>query len=191
MLAFSTAQPFCLGWSPKVVTYTVWEAWSTTTWTGVAPTANVGGGVAGQPARSVALQVALSSIETTVLAGPLPLQALPQLAMYTVWLAGSSNRASGAGPTGTVAGFCPQPEVSSALQVAPLNTDSVSSPRSVTYTVSVLTSTATPAGRLPTVMVGHGPLQREMSWALQCRSSITETVFPPAGGPAALLPLAT
>ena len=52
--------------------------------------------------------------------------------MYTVWLAGSSNRANGAGPTGTVAGFCPQPEVFSALQVAPLNTDTALSPKSVT-----------------------------------------------------------
>jgi hypothetical protein len=40
-------------------------------------------------------------------------------------------------------------------------------------------------------MVGHGPWQRETSWALQCRASITETVSPPAFGPLALLPLAT
>jgi hypothetical protein len=76
----------------------------------------------------VALQVAVSSIETMVLAGPPIPQELPQLAMYTVWLAGSLNSASGPGPTGTVAGFCPQPEVSTALQVAPLNTETVLSP---------------------------------------------------------------
>ena len=48
-----------------------------------------------------------------------------------------------------------------------------------------------PISTSSTVIVGHGPLQRETSWARQWRASITETVFPPAFGPLSLLPLAT
>jgi hypothetical protein len=88
----------------------------------------VGGGWAGQPARWAALQVALFSIETVVLC-PWP---LAKSGMYTVWLAGSAKMPSGPTPTGTVAGVCPQPEVTSALQVAPLNTETVLAPVSVT-----------------------------------------------------------
>src|SRR5215467_4026477 len=136
-------------------------------------------GVVGQPARSVALQVALSSIETVV---PAP------LAMYKVWLAESARAVIGPAPTGTCGGVCPQPEVTVALQVAPLTTESVLAPPLATYTVSVLTSIAIPVGvslavPFPTVMVGQGPWQRDTSWALQCRASITETVSPPAFGP--------
>ena len=54
-----------------------------------------------------------------------------------------------------------------ALQVAPLNTDTVLSPSLSTDTVSVAWSTATLLGRWPTVTVGHGPRQREMSRAWQ------------------------
>jgi len=46
-------------------------------------------------------------------------------------------------------------------------------------------------GWFPTVIVGQGPVQRETSRAWQWRSSMTETVFPPAFGPLALLPFAT
>jgi hypothetical protein len=72
-----------------------------------------------------------------------------------------------------------------------LNTDTVSSPTLATYTVSVRSSIATPAGRFPTVVVGQGPLQDDTSRALQRRVSIIEIVFPPAFPPLALLPLAT
>jgi hypothetical protein len=123
--ALSTDQPLC---APVVVTYTVWVAWFTSTSSGAAPTSTVGGGWAGQAARWAALQVALLSIETVVLS-PWPLS---KFGMYTVWLAGSAKMPIGCGPTGTVAGVCPQPEVSSALQVAPLNTETVLAPVSVT-----------------------------------------------------------
>src|SRR5450755_2474180 len=89
------------------------------------PTSTVGGGVVGQLARSVALQVALSIIETVVLSGEPPTATAPKLGTYTVWLVGSANSPSGSSPTGTVAGVCRQPEVFSALQVAPLNTETV------------------------------------------------------------------
>jgi len=74
---------------------------------------------------------------------------------------------SGARPTGTVAGFCPQPVVTSALQVAPLNTETALPPVSVTYTVPVAWSMVIVLGRFPTVIVGQGPLQVETSCALQ------------------------
>ena len=83
----------------------------------------VGGGVVGQAARSVALHVALSSIERS--------SSMP-LGMYTVWLAGSSKIATGGPPTGTIAGVCPQPALVLALQVAPLNTATVLSFESAT-----------------------------------------------------------
>ena len=130
------------------------------------------------------MQVALSSIDTSC-----PLA----LAMYTVWLAGSAKGAMGCDPgvRGTATGVTPQPEGCSPLHVAPLNTDTVPSPKLVTYTVSVFSSIAMPLGRFPTVIVGHGPLQRETSCASHRRVSITETVFPPALGPLLLNPLAT
>ena len=78
-----------------------------------------------------------------------------------------------------------------ALQVAPLNTDTVSSLLLSTYTVSVAASTAMVLGSWPTVMVGHGPLQRETSSAWQWRVSMTETVSPPAFGPLSFKPLVT
>ncbi len=62
--ALKAAQPLC---APMVVTYTVWVAGFTVTSSGAARTLTVGGGVAGQAARSVALQVELSIIETVVL----------------------------------------------------------------------------------------------------------------------------
>ena len=74
-----------------------------------------------------------------------------------MWFAWSANTPSGPSPTGTVAGVCPQPEVTCALQVAPLNTETVLSPKLVTYTVSVCWSIAIPLGRFPTVIVGQGP----------------------------------
>ena len=62
------------------------------------------------------------------------------LGMYTVArLAGSSKIATGPGPDyGTIAGVCPQPALVSALQVAPLNTATVLSFESATYSVSGL-----------------------------------------------------
>ena len=74
---------------------------------------------------------------------------------------------SGCRPTGTVAGFCSQPEVTSALQVAPLNTETVLSPVSATYTVPVVWSMAIMLGSFPTLIVGHGPRQPETSGAWQ------------------------
>src|SRR6516225_10170065 len=97
----------------------------------------------------------------------------------------------GVEPTGTVAGVCPQPEAFWPLQVAPLNTDTVLSRMLATYTVSVFSSIVTALGRFPTVIVGHGPPQREASCASQRRVSITETVFPPAFGPSSFSPFAT
>ena len=111
--------------------------------------------------------------------------------MYRVWLAGSAKSPSGPEPTGTVTGVCPEAKRSSALHVAPLNTDTVLSPKLVTYTVSVCSSIAIPLGRFPTVIVGHGPAQCETFCASQWRVSITETVFPPAFGPLLLKPFAT
>jgi hypothetical protein len=116
----------------------------------------------------------------------------PGLATYTVWLASSAKIPNGPGPTRTWAGGWAQPEVSRALQVAPLNTATVLVPSTVTYTVSVAWSTVMVDGRLPTVTVGHGPAHRDAFRAWQRRPSITETVSPPAfAGPLALLPLAT
>src|SRR5690348_5039820 len=97
--------------------------------------------------------------------------------------------ATGAIPTGTVAGVCPQPDAFSALQVAPLNTETVLSLMLETYTVSVDSSIAIPLGRFPTVIVGHGPLHRETFCPWQWRVSITETVFPPMALPFSLKPL--
>ena len=91
-----------------------------------------------------------------------------------------------------VGGRLAAPRGTRALQVAPLNTATVLSPNIVTYTVSVAWSTAMLDGRLPTVIVGHGPSHWETSSALQRRPSITETVLPPGlTGPLALLPFAT
>ena len=134
--------------SPHTVTYTVWVDESTAPATALLGTATVGGGVVGQAARSVALHVAVSSIETS--------SSTPS-GMYRVWLAGSAKIPIGPEPTGTVAGVCPQPHGCSPLHVAPLNTDTVLSPKLVTYTVSVCSSIAMPLGRFPTVIVGHGP----------------------------------
>jgi hypothetical protein len=108
-----------------------------------------------------------------------------------VWFTGSSNTPSGPRPTGTLAGLCPQPDASVALQVAPLNTETLLSLTLATYTVSVRWSTAIPLGSFPTVIVGHGPLHRDTSCASQRRESITETVSAPELGPLSLLPLAT
>src|SRR6516165_1580902 len=63
VFASNTDQPFD---APNVVTYAVWVAWSTSTSFGDPPTSTVGGGVVGQAARLLALQVALLSIETSV-----------------------------------------------------------------------------------------------------------------------------
>ena len=104
-----------------------------------------------------------------------------------MWLALSANSPIGAEPTGTVAGVCEHPEVVSALHVAPLITETVPSSMLLTYTVSVRSSTATPAGSLPTVIVGHGPLHFDTSRALQPRASITDTVFPPRGAAVGVL----
>src|SRR5450755_3372692 len=98
---------------------------------------------------------------------------------------------NGPSPTGTCAGVWPHPHVIRPLQVAPLKTATLLSPRIVTYTVSVAWSTATDDGRLPTLTVGHGPLHRDTSAASQRRPSITETVSPPGLGPFALSPFAT
>ena len=100
----------------------------------------------------------------------------PGLATYTVWFASSAKIPNGPGPTRTCAGAWRHPRVTRLLQVAPLNTATVLSPEIVTYTVSVAWSTAIVDGRLPTFTVGHGPLHRETSRALQRRPSITETV---------------
>lgn len=174
--ASKTAQPFA---APKVETYTVCVAWSSSALDGLAPTLTVGGGADGQPAGWMALQVALSIIETLV---------SPWSGTYTVWLTGSATGATGPSPTGTEAGACLHPDVTVALHVAPLTTDTVLTPELVTYTVSVCSSTAIPLGwssgvSLPTVMAGHGPGQRERSSALQRRASMTATVSPSPLGP--------
>ncbi|MGO9957850.1 MAG: hypothetical protein ACLP50_18085 [Solirubrobacteraceae bacterium] len=57
----STDQPLKV---PNSVTYAVCVAGSSATWLGEPPTANVTGGAVGQPSRSAALQVKVSSIET-------------------------------------------------------------------------------------------------------------------------------
>src|ERR1700691_2226204 len=97
----------------------------------------------------------------------------------------------GPDPTGTVAGVCPQPDLACALQIAPLNTETLLSLLLVTWTVSVARSTAIALGPFPTVTVGHGPWHRETSCALHRRLSITDTVFPPAAGPFVLKPSPT
>jgi len=57
---------------------------------------------------------------------------------------------------------------------------------------SIATALGSAFGSLPTVRVGHGPLHRETSSAWQWRSSITETVLPPAFvGPLSLKPFVT
>ena len=111
-------------------------------------------------------------------------------------LIGSMVSDMGPGPTGTSAGTCPHPEVITALQVAPSNTDTVFAPAFATYTVSVAASTATPLGRssgvrFPTTIVGQGPWQRETSPEWHRLVSITETVSPPAFGPSTALPFVT
>src|SRR5215469_9297197 len=98
----------------------------------------------------------------------------------------------GPGPTRTWAGGLRHPQVTRPLQVAPLNTATVLSALTVTYTVSVARSTAMLDGRLPTLTVGHGPRHRDTSRASQRRPSITETVSPAGpGGPSGLKPLTT
>src|ERR1022692_4364362 len=79
----NTAQPFA---APTVETYTVCVARSASALVGLAPTSTVSGGVEGQPAGSVALQFALSIIDTA---------ASPTLGTYTVWLSGSANQRTG------------------------------------------------------------------------------------------------
>lgn len=87
----------------------------------------------------MALQVALSIIETSVVPVP-PLPKLPNVATYTVWLSGSAKIPIGPAPTGTIAGACVQPVWSIASHVAPLKTDTP--PPLVTYTLSVCSSIA-------------------------------------------------
>ena len=172
VFASNTVQPFS---APIVVTYTVWVAWSTSTSCGSAADVDGRGRLwsGSRPDRSRCRSRCRSSRRCWSVAAA-------QLAMYTVWLAGSAKmperRRRRPGPSPASAR---SPRCSSALQVAPLNTETVLSPTLVTYTVSVCSSIGDRrSGRFPTVIVGHGPLQRETSWARQWRVSITETVFP-------------
>src|SRR3954469_14823802 len=141
---------------------------------GPRPTAMEGAAVAGQPAGVWPLQVALSIIETVPSS---------KFATYTVWSLWSAKIPSGAGPTATLTGICPQPELTRALQLDPSTTATALSYTVVTYTVCVAASTATALGRPSTVIAGHGPAHRAVAWAWQRRASITDTVFPPADGP--------
>ena len=75
----------------------------------------------------------------------------------------------------TVAGVCPQPDVSVALQVAPLITETVSPPPFPTYTVSVAGSTTMPAAPGAASVAGVCP-HPAVSAALQVAALITETV---------------
>ena len=142
----------------------------------------------------MALQVALSIIDSS--GGPVPPLGLPTVATYTVWLSGSAKIWTGKAPTGTVAGICPQPAWSSALQVAPLNTATCVVVR-VRYVEACRSAGRSRRARIsvgigfPTVSVGHGPSHRETSSAWQWRSSITETVLPPSALPFALKPFVT
>jgi hypothetical protein len=69
------------------------------------------------------------------------------------------------------------PEVTVALQVAPLSTDAVPSSPLGTYTVSVVWSTVTHRGDFPVGSNwGCGMLQPELTVALQVAASSTETV---------------
>ena len=97
VFASNTDQPFS---APIVVTYTVWVAWSTSMSSGVAPTSTLGGAVVGHAVRWVALQVALSIIETVMLSP----EKSSEFATYTVWLAGSAKSWIGRDPTGTCRG---------------------------------------------------------------------------------------
>src|SRR5215469_319869 len=152
VFALNTAHPFCALCVPIVVTYTVWLALATSTSRGTAPRCTVGGVWPAQPARSEPSQVSVLIIDMVVL-GPIR----PGLVTYTVWFASSATIPNGPEPTWTWAGARRHPQVTWLLQVAPLNTATVLLPRIVTYTVSVAWSTATPAGRFPTLTVGHGP----------------------------------
>jgi hypothetical protein len=148
---------------PFSATYTVWVDWLTTMSPGPLPTVTVGGVCVEHPARSVALHVDESIIETVS-----ALNVGPGLATYTVWFAESAKIPKGNDPTRTLAGLWSQPDVTRPLQVAPLKTATVSfplSPSTVTYTVSVIWSTVIVDGRFPTLIVGHGPLHCETSWA--------------------------
>ena len=78
---------------------------------------------------TVPLQVAPLITESS---WPVPLKFVPPLVTYTVSVAGSTATASGPPATVTKGGFCPQPEVREALQVAPLMTDTVSLDTSAT-----------------------------------------------------------
>ena len=75
-----------------------------------------------------------------------------------------------ASPTGTVAGAWSQPEITCALQVAPLKTATVLSTESAHVERVGLPgrprSRRISVGSVPTLIVGHGPLHRETSIGL-------------------------
>src|SRR6516225_7652512 len=125
--------------------------------------------------------------------GWLPLQELPSitetvpgraawLVTKTVFVTGSTATASPKAPTAAVAGFCPHPEVSLALHVAPLMTDTVLSPALATYTVLVAWSTASPRGILPTLITGDLCAHPDTLRALHAVRFTTDTVPSPEFG---------
>src|SRR5215469_9997840 len=137
------------------------------------PTVTIGG-LWPQPEVSPVWQVRVLIIDT---------ERPCRLVTYTVLLAASNAALNGDGPTVTVAGFCPHPEVLAALQVAPSMTETVSplpftpGPLSVTYRVSVTGSTAIPTGPFPASTVAGFCPQPEVLTALQVAALITETVL--------------
>src|SRR4051812_31181584 len=106
-----------------------------------------------------------------------------------VWWAASARIPSGTAPTWTDVGACPQPDVTTELQLAASTTETVLSSMFATYSVPVAGSRAIALGSSPTPMVGQGPAQPVKSCARQRRVSMTDTVFPKTSGPFVLLPL--
>src|SRR6516165_9571212 len=107
---------------------------------GPLPTVTVAG-VFPHPEVSPALHVAALITETV---------SPPRLLTYRVWVLWFRAMASGARPVLIVAGVCPHPEASAALQAAALITDTVPLPPFATYTVCVAGSVITPVGLAPT-----------------------------------------
>jgi hypothetical protein len=104
------------------------------------------------------------------------------LVTKTVFVTGSTATAFPNAPTATVAGFRPHPEVSLASHVAPSITDTVLSPALATYTVLVTWSTASPRGRLPTLITGDGCAHPDTLRLLQVARFTTDTVPSPEFG---------
>src|SRR6516164_5208515 len=75
-------------------------------------------------------------------------------------------------------GLARHPDVTVALQVAALITETLLSSWLATYTVPVSGSRLTQSGKLPTGVVGGACAQPEVCWALQAAVLISETLPP-------------